>query len=92
MEFKYGFGCLILCLQLLLKLDLYFSKEIDEPFVELTEKNESINNSLNLLSEQLNLHSEDKVKFEETIKRLKVELDRAMEISKASDSKVSLTL
>lgn len=92
MEFKYGFGCLILCLQLLLKLDLYFSKEIDEPFVELTEKNESINKSLNLLSEQLNLHSEDKVKFEETIKRLKVELDRAMEISKASDSKVSITL
>lgn len=92
MEFKYGFGFLILCLQLLLKLDLYFSKEIDEPFVELTEKNESINKSLNLLSEQLNLHSEDKVKFEETIKRLKVELDRAMEISKASDSKVSITL
>lgn len=91
MEFKYGFGCLILCLQLL-KLDLYFSEEIDEPFVELTEKNESINKSLNLLSEQLNLHSEDKVKFEETIKRLKVELDRAMEISKASDSKVSITL
>lgn len=91
MEFKYDFGCLILCLQLL-KLDLYFSEEIDEPFVELTEKNESINKSLNLLSEQLNLHSEDKVKFEETIKRLKVELDRAMEISKASDSKVSTIL
>lgn len=69
-----------------------FSEEIYEPFVELTEKHESINKSLNLLSEQLNLHSEDKVKFEETNKRHKVELDRAMAISKASDSKVSITL
>lgn len=61
------------------------------PFVELKEKHESIDKSLNLLSEQLKLHSENKVKFEETIKRLKVELNRAIAIYKASDSKVFMT-
>lgn len=69
-----------------------FSEEIEVPFLELKEKHESIDKSLKLLSEQLNLHSENKVKFEETIKRLKVELNRAIAIYKASDSKVFMTV
>lgn len=75
-----------------LKFTMSFSEVIDEPFVELTVENESIKKSLNLLSEQLKQTGEEKVKFEENIKGLKVELERAIAMSKASDSKVCKTV